>query len=206
MKGQFTCPECQATIVVRFLNPGEMCRCRSCGNQVMVPDISRQSDESPLAVSPEVSGESKQTKKKDDAKSGHGLRMVHYTAVIANVLFFVLYVIGLAEQGMSEAGIIVTILYLAYPILNIAALFSAGRHYENRMIAFNIVVMVYNLLLITVNDSQDVRIGALVHLGVAGITAIAFALGKEESWLSLFLERKRLEEKRKIKDLRNDGQ
>ncbi len=35
---KFSCPDCGARIVIRFLNPGDVALCRSCGQRVTVPE------------------------------------------------------------------------------------------------------------------------------------------------------------------------
>lgn len=203
MQGQFTCPECQAAIVIRFLNPGEACRCKSCGANAIIPETLEQIEESAPPSTP-VTTEEPEQPRKDEAMSGHGLRMVHYAAIVANGLYFVLYVVGLSTTGIPQEGLIFVVFYFLLPLGNIAALVLAAQRYENRMIALNIILMLFNLLMINIYDAQEAKLGAFLQLMVTGITAIAFGLGKDESWLSLYLERKRLEEKRKIKALRSE--
>jgi hypothetical protein len=128
--------------------------------------------------------------------------MVHYTAVIANGMQILMYLIGLSMMSITGAGQIFVGIYLLTPILSIGALFSQYRGFINTMIGTNIVIILLQVFVIATNASQQARMGAFMIIVVGGITAIALSIDKGESWLSLFLERKRMEEKKKIDALR----
>ena len=204
MPSKFNCPVCRAEIVIRSLGVGEMCKCRSCGADVLVPGevvdvVDEGADDKPDPSSVLISNSVPKVR-----VGGHGLRAIHFAAIIANGLYVLLYLIGLSVQSTPPEGRAMLVVYFAFPIVNVVALLGKSTVFANVMIGGNIAFGVLNLLFLAVNDNQQVKVGAFMTLMVCGISAIALNISRGESWLSLILERKRLEKKRKIDALQDE--
>jgi len=123
-------------------------------------------------------------------------------AILGNALYMLSLTVGLIVQGATGVTILSSILYYIVCSLSIAALIEKKDELKKLTIAANVIWILFGFLIIFTNEEDQARIGALMLIMVASITVVALSISRSESWLSLYLDRKRAEEKKKIDELR----
>jgi hypothetical protein len=115
------------------------------------------------------------------------------------VLFSIL---GLSAIEVSIAVLGWLLLVIGICALSVYALTRRGKSWKGGAIAANIIVFILiGLLNAIVGKSTEARIGGWMWMGNGIINLVALALRDKVGLLGLYLERKRLEEAKRIAEL-----
>ncbi|MFZ1682682.1 MAG: hypothetical protein WAU88_00995 [Candidatus Zixiibacteriota bacterium] len=128
--------------------------------------------------------------------------------LIANAVYFGLTLLGaviMSKGSLEASGIIAIIAYLTLVSANSVVLASKRNRPHKALIATNVMAFgVIALLLLIFSQKPQVKLGALMQMGVGMITVLALLLASKDSWLSLYFERRRLEEKKRIASIEGE--
>ena len=137
-------------------------------------------------------------------ESARSLTLIHYTALAINAAFFIMLLLGSFMAELATAEWTALLLDFSVIVINVVALCSNRKRLINSAIALNSMFMLRDLLVLFVNPEQVAKIGAGMEMVVSGFTIIALLTSKEGSLISLYLARKRLEERKKIEALQRE--
>jgi len=80
---KFNCPKCNSEIIVKYLKPGEMAKCRQCQSEAIVPADALTTDEGPTIVQPGLRVDVLTSANADQPVSGAAERKSLFVTVLA---------------------------------------------------------------------------------------------------------------------------
>lgn len=202
------CPSCGDEVTIRFLRPGELYKCK-CGKTSIVPQDATEVFETIDAAAsyPESGGTVINPPRPGEPATGLGeviggagvFTLLAYGANGALVLFSL---IGLAVIGVTFVNIIGLAIPYGASAVSVFALTKGGSNWRGLAIAANVLAFeIGGLVNAFVGKSMEARVGGWIYVGIGIINLIALSLRNKKTFLGLYLERKRLEEAKRVAEL-----
>jgi hypothetical protein len=202
---QFTCPNCRVELIYAARLPGQEYQCYKCGHAGHIPgsgpqEIQKLTSE-PAPTPPGASIF------QPNPNSDH-MPFLSIFALIANAAYLLLSIVGTVSKDgdpLDTAGVVALALYAALVISNMIALVWSRDRSHVVLVSLNLLVFgVIAFLFVVFSPKPTIKLGGGMQLIVGLVTVSALLLAPKDSWLSLYFERRRLEEKRKIAALEQD--
>jgi hypothetical protein len=136
-----------------------------------------------------------------------GYRVFAIVGIVSNVMLILLHVIGSFAMSALMTPYVLFLLSIYWSIAAWNIVLLSGRWQKSRKgaIAANLVVLVaLQLLVMIVNVDINARVGLGMTALVGTVSSIALVVCTRDSWWALRIERSRLEEMKRIADLRKD--